>query len=143
MTQAKQGDTVRVHYRGTLEDGAVFSSTYEENEPFEFTIGGQSVLPRFGQAVIGMSEGESRIITIPPEEAYGPHRKEFIMVMDRKQAPDGLKLEPGKRLQVRTSRGDTVVATITAVTDTSVVLDANDPLAGKTLRFKIELLKIL
>ncbi len=143
MSQAKQGDTVRVHYHGTLQDGAVFSSTYEENEPFEFTIGKQSVLPQFEQAVIGMAEGDKRSVTIPPEEAYGPHRKEFVMVLDRAETPDGLKLETGKRLQVRTNQGKTVIATITAITEDSVVLDANDPLAGKTLKFEIELVKIL
>ncbi len=143
MAQAKQGDTVRVHYHGTLEDGTVFSSTYEEQEPFEFTIGQQSVLPRFEMAVIGMNEGETRRISLSPEEAYGQHRKEFVFAMDRTQAPPNLELELGKRLQVRTNRGDNVIATITQVTPDSIVLDANDPLAGKTLQFTIELVKIM
>ncbi len=69
MAQAKQGNIVRVHYHGTLEDGTVFSSTYEEKEPFEFTIGKGSVLPGFEQAVIGMNVGDTRSISIPPEEA--------------------------------------------------------------------------
>ncbi len=143
MAQAKQGDTVRVHYHGTLEDGTVFSSTYEEQEPFEFTIGQQSVLPRFEMAVIGMNEGETRRISLSPEEAYGQHRKEFVFAMDRTQAPPNLELELGKRLQVRTNRGDNVIATITQITPESIVLDANDPLAGKTLQFTIELVKIM
>ncbi len=143
MAQAKKGDTVRVNYHGTLEDGAVFSSTYEENEPFEFTIGKQSVLRKFEEAVIGMNEGDKVSISIPPEDAYGQHRKEFVLVMDRSQAPPELKLELGKRLQVRTNQGKTAVATITSITEESVILDANDPLAGKTLNFEIELIKIL
>ena len=143
MAQAKQGDTGRVNYHGTLEDGTGFSSTYEEQEPFEFTIGEQSVLPRFEMAVIGMNEGETRSISVAPEEAYGQHRKEFVFAMDRTQAPPNLELELGKRLQVRTNRGDNVIATITQVTPDSIVLDANDPLAGKTLQFTIELVKIL
>jgi len=142
MVQAKQGDMVRVHYRGTLEDGAVFSSTYEEKEPFEFTIGEGSVLPGFEQAVIGMNVGDTRSISIPPEEAYGQHRKEFVFMMNRSQAPAGLNLELGKRLQVRANRGKTTIATITAITEDSVLLDANDPLAGKTLKFEIELIEI-
>jgi peptidylprolyl isomerase len=141
--QAKQGDIVRVHYHGTLEDGTVFSSTYEEKEPFEFTIGKGSVLPRFEQAVVGMNEGDTRSISIAPEEAYGKHRKEFVFVMERAQAPAGLNLELGKKLQARTNQDKTVIATITAITEDSVVLDANDPLAGKTLNFEIELVKIL
>jgi peptidylprolyl isomerase len=143
MAPVKEGDTVRVHYHGTLDDGTVFSSTYEEQEPFEFTIGKQSVLPRFEMAVIGMTEGETKDISIAPEEGYGLHRKEFVFAMDRAQAPSHISLELGKRLQIRTDRGDNVVATITQLTPESVVLDANDPLAGKTLKFKIELIKIL
>lgn len=143
MAQAKQGDTVRVHYHGTLEDGTVFSSTYEEKESFEFTIGKGSVLPGFEQAVIGMKAGDTRSISISPEEAYGQHKREFVFVMDRAQAPNGLNLELGKKLQVRTNQGKMGIATITAITEDSVVLDSNDPLAGKTLNFKIELVKIL
>ena len=143
MAQAKQGDTVRVHYHGTLVDGTVFSSTYDENEPFEFTIGKQSVLPKFEQTVIDMQEGEVRTIYVSPQEGYGQHKKEFVYAMDRAQAPEGLKLEVGKRLQVRTNQGTKAIATIMAITDDKVILDANDPLAGKTLTFKIELLEIL
>lgn len=143
MAQAKLGDTVRVHYHGTLEDGTVFSSTYEEEEPFEFTLGRESVLPLFEEAVIGLNEGETATISIQPRDGYGEHKQEFVFAMDRKQAPEGLKLEVGKRLQIRSQEGRTAVATITAVTDDTVVLDANDPLAGRTLSFKIELLQIL
>jgi peptidylprolyl isomerase len=143
MAQAKQGDTVKVHYHGTLEDEKVFSSTYEENEPFIFTIGKDSVLPSFEKAVIGMDVGETKTISIPPEDAYGQHKKEFVFAMDRANAPTDLKLEVGKRLQVRTNQGKTGVATITAITEEGVILDANEPLAGKTLRFKIELLQIM
>ncbi len=142
MAQAKQGDTVSINYHGTLEDGTIFSSTYVEKEPFEFTIGKQSVLPKFEEAVIGMNEGDKVSITLLPEDAYGQHKKEFVLVMDRSQAPPELSLEVGKRLQVRTNQGKIVIATITAITDESVILDANDPLAGKTLNFDIELIKI-
>jgi len=143
MAQAKQGDMVRVHYHGTLEDGTVFSSTYEEKEPFEFTIGKGNVLPGFEQAVIGMNVGDTKSVSIPPEEAYGLHRQEFVFVMNRAQAPAGLNLELGKKLQIRANQGETRIATITAITEDSVVLDANDPLAGKSLNFEIELIKIL
>lgn len=143
MAQAKHGDTVRIHYHGTLEDGTVFSSTYEEEEPFIFTIGKESVLPRFEEAVIGMNEGETTNISISPEDGYGQHKKEFVFAMDRKQAPPDLTLEVGKRLQIRADDGRMAIATITAVTEDTVLLDANDPLAGRTLNFQIELLNIL
>ncbi len=121
----------------------MFSSTYQEKEPFEFAVGKGSVLPGFEQAVIGMNVGDTRSISIPPEEAYGQHRKEFVFMMNRAQAPAGLNLELGKRLQIRTNQGKTTIATITAITEDSVILDANDPLAGKTLKFEIELIEIL
>ena len=143
MAQAKQGDTVKVHYHGTLEDGTVFSSTYEEKELFEFTIGKASVLPSFEKAVIGMNEGDKKTILVPPEDAYGQHKKEFVFVMDRAQAPADLKLELGKKLQIRSNHGKPAIATVTAITEDRVVLDANDPLAGKTLTFQIELIEIL
>jgi peptidylprolyl isomerase len=143
MAQANHGDKVRVHYHGTLEDGTVFSSTYEEKEPFEFVLGEQSVLPKFEQAIIGMNEGDKKTITVLPEDAYGQHKREFVFAMDRAQAPVDLKLEIGKKLQVRSNQGKPVVATITAITDDSVILDANEPLAGKTLTFTIELIKVL
>ncbi len=143
MATAKKGSSVRVHYHGTLEDGSVFSSTYQENEPFEFTIGEGSVIPKFENTVIGMTEGDKRTITVPPEEAYGLHKKEFVFVMDKSQAPPDLVLEVGKRLQVRSNEGKTAVAIITAITEDSVILDANDPLAGKTLIFQIELIEIV
>ncbi|MGO9554625.1 MAG: FKBP-type peptidyl-prolyl cis-trans isomerase [Syntrophobacteraceae bacterium] len=143
MAQVKLGDIIRVHYHGTLEDGTVFSSTYQEKEPFEFAVGKGSVLPGFEQAVIGMSVGDTTSISIPPEEAYGQHRKEFVFMMNRSQAPAGLNLEIGKRLQIRKNQGKETIATITAITEDSVILDANDPLAGKTLKFEIELIEIL
>jgi peptidylprolyl isomerase len=143
MAQAKLGDTVRVHYHGTLEDGTVFSSTYEEKEPFEFTLGKESVLPLFEEAVMGLSEGETVSITIGPGDGYGEHKQEFVFAMDRKQTPEHLELEVGKRLQIRSNEGRTAIATITAITDDTVVLDANDPLAGRTLNFQIELLQIV
>ena len=143
MTQAKTGDKVRVHYTGTLEDGTVFSSTYDENEPFEFTIGEEGVLSSFANAVIGMNEGDTKTISIPPEDGYGQHRKEFMYNMDRSQAPANLELEIGKRLQIRLRTGKMAIVTIRAITEDSVILDANDPLAGKTLKFEIELIKVL
>jgi len=143
MTKAKPGDKVRVHYTGTLEDGTVFSSTYEENEPFEFTIGEKSVLSSFADAVIGMNEGDTKTISVPPEDGYGQHRKEFVYNMERAQAPPNLELEIGKRLQIRLHTGKMAIVTIRAITEDSVILDGNDPLAGKTLKFEIELVNVL
>ena len=143
MAKAKPGDRVMVHYNGSLEDGTIFSSTYEEDEPFEFTIGEESILPSFQNAVIGMKEGEKRTISVPPEDGYGEHKSEFVLKMERAQAPPELELEVGKRLQIRLNDGTTRVVTVLAINEDSVVLDANDPLAGKTLQFEIELVQIV
>jgi len=132
-----------VHYSGSLEDGTIFSSTYEEDEPFEFTIGEANVLPSFQNAVIGMNEGETKTISVPPEDGYGEHKTEFVLKMERAQAPPDLELEVGKRLQIRLNDGTTRVVTILAIDEDSVILDANDPLAGKTLQFEIELIQII
>ena len=143
MAQAKSGDRVIVHYSGSLEDGTIFSSTYEEDEPFEFTLGEENVLASFQNAVIGMNEGETKTISVPPEDGYGEHKTEFVLKMEKDQTPPELELEVGKKLQIRLNDGTTRVVTVVAITEDSVILDANDPLAGKTLKFEIELVQII
>ena len=142
MTEAKTGDRVKVHFTGYLEDGTVFGSTMGE-APFEFIIGEKNMLPGFEQAVIGMKKGDTKTITLPPEEAYGLHKKDLVTVMQRSGFPKEIKLEIGKRLRVRTQDGIYTMVTIKDFTEDSIVLDENDPLAGKTLTFKIELVEIL
>jgi peptidylprolyl isomerase len=142
MTEAKSGDRVKVHFTGYLEDGTVFGSTMGE-APFEFSIGEKNMLPGFEQAVIGMKKGDTKTITLPPEEAYGLHKKELVTVMQRSGFPKEIKLDIGKRLRVRTQDGIYTMVTIKDITEDSIVLDENDPLAGQTLTFKIELVEIL
>jgi len=142
MAKAKNGDKVRVHFTGHLVDGTVFGSTLDE-EPFEFTIGEKNMLAGFENAVIGMQKGDIKTITLPPEEAYGPHKKELVHVMDRSSFPQEINLEIGKRLRVRTQDGKYAIVTIKEITEDSIVIDENDPLTGKTLTFKIELVDIL
>lgn len=142
MTKAKTGDKAKVHFKGYLEDGTVFGSTTDE-EPFEFIIGEKDMLPGFEDAVVGMQKGDIKTITLPPEEAYGPHKKELVSVMERSGFPQEVHLEVGKRLRVRTQDGKYTMVTIKDFTEDSIVLDENDPLAGKTLTFKIELVDII
>jgi len=141
MTKAKTGARVKVNFEGYLEDGTVFGSSMED-EPFEFTIGEKNMLPGFENAVIGMQKGDTKTITLPPEEAYGSHKKELVSVMERSSFPQEVQLEVGKRLRVRTKDGKYTVVTIKEFTEDSIILDGNDPLAGKTLTFKIELVEI-
>jgi peptidylprolyl isomerase len=142
MAKAKTGDRVKVHFTGYLEDGTVFGSSMDD-EPFEFTIGEKNMLPGFENAVIGMQKGDTKTITLPPEEAYGLHKKELVSVMERSGFPKEINLEIGKRLRVRTQDGIYTMVTIKEFTEDRIVLDENDPLAGKTLTFKIELVEIL
>ncbi len=142
MAKAKIDDTVRVHFEGFLEDGTIFGSTTGE-EPFEFTIGQKHMLPGFENAVIGMQKGDTKTITLAPEEAYGFPKKELVHAMDRSSFPREIDLEIGKRLRVRNQDGKYTVVAIKDVTEDKIIIDENDPLAGKTLIFKIELVDIL
>ena len=142
MTKAKTGDKVKVHFEGFLEDGTVFGSTTDE-EPFEFIIGEKNMLPGFEDAVIGMQKGDTKTITLSPEDAYGPHKKELVSAMERSGFPQEISLEIGKRLRVRPQDGKYTMVTIKDFTEDSIVLDENDPLAGKTLIFKIDLVDII
>jgi len=142
MTQAKTGDKVKVHFEGCLVDGTVFGSTMDE-EPFQFTIGEKNMLPGFENAVVGMKKGDTKTITLTSTEAYGPHKKERVFGMEKSGFPPEIKLEIGKQLRVRKQDGEYAVVTIKHFSDDSIVLDENDPLAGKTLTFKIELVEIV
>jgi len=142
MAKAKTGDRVKVNFEGYLEDGTVFGSTMGD-KPFEFTIGEKNMLPGFENAVVGMETGDTKTITLPPEQAYGLPKKELVSVMQRSGFPKEINLEIGKRLRVRTQDGIYTMVTIKDFTEDSIVLDENDPLAGKTLTFKIELVEVL
>ncbi len=141
QAQAQQGDTVRVHYTGKLDDGTVFDSS-TDGEPLEFTIGEGNIIPGFEVAVVGMSPGDSKIETIPIEQAYGPHREEMVLVIERDQMPPELDPEVGQQLQIQQPSGEAIPVVITDVSDSEVTLDANHPLAGEDLVFEIQLVEI-
>jgi peptidylprolyl isomerase len=142
MTQAKQGDTVNVHYTGKLEDGTVFD-TSRSRHPLQFTIGKGQVIAGFEQAIIGMNPGESKTMTVSVEQAYGQRRQDMIVTVQRDQLPPDLNPAVGQRLELTQADDQTVLVTVTAMNDTTLTLDANHPLAGKDLAFDIELLKIV
>jgi len=142
MAQAKNGDTVKVHYSGKLDDGTLFD-TSAEREPLEFTIGEGKLIPDFEQAVVGMEPGESKNIQITSENAYGPHHEEMVMVVDRKDIPEGLDPQVNQKLQVQQQNGQSFVVTVTEVSEANVTLDGNHPLAGKDLSFDIQLMEIV
>lgn len=142
MTKVKDGNTVKVHYTGKLEDGEVFD-TSKSRSPMEFTIGKKQVIQGFEQAVIGMEPGESKTTKIPVDKAYGMHRKELVQEVSRDQLPKELQPKVGQRLEAHKPDGQTVVFTVTNVSGENVTLDANHPLAGKDLVFEIQLIEIV
>jgi peptidylprolyl isomerase len=141
MAQVEDGNTVKVHYTGKFEDGTVFD-TSGDRDPLEFTIVRGRLIPGFEQAVIGMSPGESKTVNIPAGEAYGQHNAEMLTEVDRSQFPAHLNPEVGQQLQIDRD-GQTVVVTVASVSESTVTLDANHPLAGKDLIFDIQLVEIL
>ncbi|MFP4088379.1 MAG: peptidylprolyl isomerase [Desulfobacteraceae bacterium] len=141
MTEAKNGDTVKIHYTGKLEDGNVFDTSLER-EPLEFKIGGGQVIEGFEEAVIGMSPSDTKTTTIPSDKAYGEYREDMVIEVDKGRFPDHIEPEVGQQLELKQENGQTVVVSITDINDPVVTLDANHPLAGKDLTFEIQLMEI-
>lgn len=140
MRRARTGDIVSVHYTGTLADGSVFDSS-RDRDPLQFTVGGGRVIPGFDAAVAGMAVGEEKKVTIPADEAYGPHRPELMVEVDRAQFPADLRPEIGQQLQLSRD-GQVFVVTVRDLSDGSVLLDGNHPLAGQDLTFALELVGV-
>ena len=141
MQQARRGDTVHVHYRGTLADGTEFD-TSAGSDPISFTIGAGEVIPGFETAVEGMSAGEKKTHTIAADNAYGERRDELVFTVNREQMPPGNELEVGDMLRVGFPDGSSAAVQVAALDGDSVTLDANHPLAGKDLTFELELVSI-
>ncbi|HER00148.1 MAG TPA: peptidylprolyl isomerase [candidate division Zixibacteria bacterium] len=141
MAKAKEGDKVKIHYTGKFEDGQVFDSSVDR-EPLEFTLGQGQVIPGFEKGVVGMEEGEKKEITVTPEEGYGPRYDQNVIEVKKSVFPDDITPEVGRQLQVQAPDGNKMNVVITEVQDETVTLDANHPLAGKTLLFDVELVEI-
>jgi peptidylprolyl isomerase len=138
----KSGDTVRVHYTGKFSDGKVFDSS-TGREPLEFTLGTGSMIPGFEKAVDGMQLGETKTVTIPAEEAYGPRDERLVMEVPKTQLPPGMDPRVGDKLQVQDDHGHTTLVTVTKTTENAIFIDANHEMAGKDLTFEIKLVEIV
>ena len=141
VARVKNGDVVSVHYTGKLDDGTVFDSSIG-GEPLQFTVGDGQMIPGFEQAVMGMKTGESKTVTIPVAEAYGPYQAGLVYVIDRAEFPADLEPQVGQRLPVRLTDGSQAIVSVIEVSESTVTLDANHPLAGKDLIFDIQLVEI-
>ncbi len=141
MGQAKSGDTVVINYTGKLDDGKVFDTSIGR-DPLKFTIGDGQVIQGFEDAVIGMSPGESKTFKILADKAYGQHREEMVLPVERKRFPENVIPEIGQSFQVNQPDGRMITFTVIDVTEALVTLDANHHLAGKDLTFAIQLMEI-
>ena len=141
MTPVKTGDTVKVHYTGTLNDGTVFDTSIER-EPLAFTVGEKQMIPGFEKGVLGMSLDESKTINIPCDEAYGQHHAERVIEVPRDQVPADMKIAVGQTLELAGQDGGRVIVVVKELTDEKVVMDANHPLAGQDLTFEIKLVEV-
>ena len=142
MTQAKMGDVVRINYTGRLTNGKQFDSSVGR-APLEFTLGEGQVIKGLEAHVEGMAPGATSTVTIPCEQAYGPHRADAVQTLDRAKVPAGIDVRPGTQLQARSADGSVMPITVVEIDDSSVKVDANHPLAGQDLVFDVELIEIV
>jgi len=141
MSQAKDGDTVKVHFTGRLENGEVFVKS-EEDQPIDLTLGTGELIPGVERTIVGMEVGEKKTIAVPPEQAYGPKQEDLMVEIDKSNLPEHVTPAIGKGLRIRQSDGDDIPVIISEMTENTVTLDGNHPLAGATLFFDLQLVEI-
>jgi peptidylprolyl isomerase len=141
MIRAEHGDTVRVHYTGTLIDGTVFDSS-RERDPLEFTIGKREVIPGFERAVVGMRTGTSVIENVPASQAFGAYDRRRVLRIEREQLAADQAPEIGRAIELDGANGAKIRGTVTDISDASILVDTNHPLAGQDITFEIQLLAI-
>jgi FKBP-type peptidyl-prolyl cis-trans isomerase 2 len=136
----KDGDTIKLDYTGTLDDGSVFDCS-DGREPLEFTVGAGQVIPGFEEAARGMEEGQEKEFRIEPSEAYGEYDEALAQQVPRTILRSDMEIEEGMLLLVRTPEGEEIPAQVTEVGAEQVTLDMNHPLAGKALNFNIRIVE--
>lgn len=141
MSQAKAGDTVRITYKGTLNNGEMFDSS-EGRDPLEFVVGSGQIIKGLDAAIPGMAVGDTADVNVPCAEAYGEVNPDARQAVPREQIPAEIPLEVGTQFQMQTPQGQVVPVKVAEVTETEVTLDANHPLAGQDLNFAIEIVGI-
>jgi len=142
LTTVSKGDTVFVHFTGKLEDGSVFLNSTEQ-EPLRLVIGEGQFLPGIEDALIGMAPGDKKTATLPPEQGFGPHREDQVVTVDRARMPSEVDLKVGLQLSLKGENEEELRVVVTDLGLEKVTLDANHPLAGRSLLFDIELVEIV
>lgn len=140
--KVKNGDSVKVHYIGTLNDGNEFDNSYKRGATLDFQVGGGQMIKGFDNALVEMEVGEKKKINIKTDEAYGPRREEAIMAVSKENFPPDFSAKEGEMIQGQTETGQPVTAVVIEVQEKDVILDMNHPLAGEELNFEIELVEI-
>lgn len=140
--KVKNGDSVKVHYVGTLNDGNEFDNSYKRGSTLDFQVGGGQMIKGFDDALVEMEVGQKKTVNIKPEEAYGPRREEAITAVAKENFPPDFVAREGEMVQGRTESGQPINALIIEVQENDVILDMNHPLAGEELNFEIELVEI-
>jgi FKBP-type peptidyl-prolyl cis-trans isomerase 2 len=141
MSQVKENNTVKIHYTGKLQDGQVFDSSLER-EPLEFTIGGGQIIPGLESGLIDMKVNDKKTIEIPQAEAYGDVKEELFQEVPKDQLPQEITPEVGMGLVAKNPDGSERQLRVAEVKDSSIIIDANHPLAGKDLIFDVEVMEI-
>ena len=141
MGQVKNGNTVKIHFTGKLENGEVFDTSLER-EPMEFQVGNGDVMQGLEEGIVGMALGDSKTIEISPEQGFGARHEDLVVEVVKTLLPESVTPEVGQRLQVSKAGGETIVVSIIDMDDDTVTLDANHPLAGHTLVFDVELVGV-
>lgn len=139
---AKRGDNVRVHYRGTLDNGEVFDSSFE-GDALEFRLGTGQIISGFERTVEGMKVGETQTVRLTPKDAYGEKKAELLLELPKSNLPDNASPTVGQMLELQQQDGSSIPVTISAVSEDTITIDANHPLAGQALTFEVQLLDIL
>ena len=143
VTGVQTGQIVELHYKGTFNDGTQFDSSYDRGQTIQVQVGNGQLIKGFENAIIGMKAGQTKTVTLAPEDAYGPTNPEAFSTVQRDQFPADYVFVEGSPVQGATEDGRPIFATISSFTDADVTLDLNHPLAGKELNFDIELTNIL
>jgi len=141
MSLAKSGDSVKIHYTGTLDDGSQFDSS-EGREPLGFTLGSGQVIAGFDDAVTGMTVGEKKTVRLEADQAYGERRPEMVQEVPKSALPEDMQVEMGMPLQAQGPDGQVMHLVVTAIAEDTIQVDGNHPLAGQALTFAIELVSI-
>jgi len=142
MTEAKLGDTVKIHFTGKLQDQTVVE-TSKDRDPLEFKIGEGDVIPGLEQGVIGMAAGDKKTIAVAPEDGFGQRQEDLVVDLNKSEFPGDVEFAVGAYLNIESSDGKEFQAKVIEIKEETVTLDANHPLAGATINYDVELLEII